>query len=55
MVRIALKKQWFFKFQAIIAHEMTRFPWKCVTISFFIVRTGLKSAGLKCGARNTTS
>ena len=27
-------KRCFLKFQAIIAHEMTGFPWKCFTISF---------------------
>ena len=27
-------KQCFLKFQVIIAHEMTGFPWKCFTVSF---------------------
>ena len=27
-------KQSFLKFQAIIAHEMTGFPWRCFTVSF---------------------
>ena len=27
-------KQCFLKLQAIVAHEMTGFPWKCFTVSF---------------------
>ena len=48
-------KRRFLKFQAIIADEMTVSQWKRFTIFLFIVRTGLKSAGLKCGVRKPTS